>query len=121
MPGVSRRLEPSLRPRAQPLLLHQLRHAMSPHDASLSVELFMHPWTAIAPLARRMDRGHLDGEPLRVLGTRCDRPCTPRVEAGAGHSQHGARTPNREVRLLAQDERELHPCSFAKKAVAFFK
>src|SRR6058998_206374 len=73
MPGVV-----SLPQRAQPLLLHQARHAMPPHGPPLRLQLLVHPGTAVALLARGVDGGDLDGEALRVLGPRRDRARAPR-------------------------------------------
>src|SRR5439155_2852665 len=44
-----------------------------------------------------------------------------RIEPGATDPEHRAEQVDRERGLLSRDEGELHPCSLAKKAVAFFR
>ncbi len=73
----------------------------------------------LPPLLVRLVDQHL--QPLVLDVMRALRPAPPCVEPAGGHAPVAAHECDREIGLLREDECELHPFSFAKKAAAFFK
>src|SRR2546422_1327049 len=118
---VRRALEAALLPRAQALLPHEARHAMAPNVVALCLEFPIDPGTPVAPATGRMGGGDVHGELLILAAPRRHRTSSRRIEPGATDPEHRAEQVDRERGLLSRDEGELHPCSLAKKAVAFFR
>src|SRR5207249_2638938 len=117
---VRRALEAALLPRAQALLPHEARHAMAPNVVALCLEFPIDPGTPVAPATGRMGGDDVHGELLILASPRRHRTSSCRIEPGATDPEHRAEQVDRERGLLSRDEGELHPCSLAKKAVAFF-
>src|SRR5262252_7351684 len=84
-------------------------------------QLGVNPRAAIALPALGMDRRDLEAQPFVRLRPGRHRARLPGVEARPRHLERPAQQPDREAGLLRGDEREPHACSFAKKAVAFFR
>src|SRR5205823_10303366 len=118
---VRRALEAALLPRAQALLPHEARHAMAPNGVALCLEFPIDPGTPVAPATGRMGGDDVHGELLILASPRRHRTSSCRIEPGATDPEHRAEQVDRERGLLSRDEGELHPCSLAKKAVAFFR
>src|SRR3989449_3302634 len=118
---VRRALEAPLLPRSQALFSHQARHAMAPHVVALCLEFPIDPGTPVAAATGRMGGGDVHGELLILASPRRHRTSLRRVEPGATDPEYRAEQVDRKRGLLSRDEGELHPCSLAKKAVAFFR
>src|SRR4029077_7964753 len=106
---------------SQALLPHQARDTMPSDLVALRLELPVDAGTPVASPTRGMGGGDVHGE-LLILPPPCRHgPSSGGVEPGAADAEDRAEQVDRERGLLARDERELHPCSLAKKAVAFFR
>src|SRR5437016_1496144 len=118
---VRRALEAPLLPRPQALFAHQARHAMASHRLALRLKFPIDSGTPIAAATGRMGGRDVHGELLIVASPSRDRPPLRSVEPGAADPEHRTEQVDGEHGLLSRDEGELHPCSLAKKAVAFFR
>src|SRR6185295_3136559 len=104
------------------LLTHHLRHRVLADVLAAGLEGLEHPRAAVHAavlLVHRLDLlGQLPPAPCRGAG----RPVPPGVVARAADLQDLAAHLHRELwRKMLFDEAELHGCSFAKNAAAFFK
>src|SRR3989441_7372626 len=113
--------KPAAAPGGQPAHPHEPRHALAPRPAPALPQLRVDPGAPVALPSLRVDRGDLETQPFVRPRARRRRARLPRVEARARHLERAAEHPHREDGLLRGDEPESHGCSFAKKAVAFFR
>src|SRR5690606_18930015 len=119
--AVAARASPVAALRAQPLRLHQPRHAMLAAALAELAQVVGH--LAVAVDAAALEPGLLDSTQQApvVDGSRRVRCRAPGVVAARMHIQDLAQAPHRMRPLMVLDERVPHPDCLAKYAAAFFR
>ena len=103
------------------MLAHQPGHGVLAAGDAPGLQLAVDPRRAVDRAGLRVGLADLLDEPTAADGRRARRSVPPGVVAAPRDPQDLAQQLDGEVALVVADEGELHGCSLAKKAVAFFK
>src|SRR5579862_9375533 len=99
---------------------HDLGHRVLANLLVLSQQCAVDPGTAINAASLLMRHSDLPGQFVPTLPTLTGGPISPGVKPAGADLQHLARRLNRELVLMLLNPCELHGCSLAKNAAAFF-
>src|ERR1051325_277805 len=100
---------------------HDRRHSVFTDPLAAGRQLAVHPRAAVDPPVLVVDGLDLHRQFLPPTPPGAGLALEPRVEPAAGHLQHTAHHRDGPYLAMLLDEGELHGCSLAKNAAAFFK
>src|ERR1700733_6019624 len=115
------RHKPLLDPGSNPLQPHDSGHGILADLPTLGLQRPMDPGAAVDAAAVGVHRPDLLGQFASPPLAFTDRPATPGVKAAGTHLQNPAHRLDAKGLAMLLNPGELHGCSLAKNAAAFFK